>query len=163
MPIPPPGRGTAAQWYARAARQHILTSCLCQYMLTSMDDLTSTRAQLNRLLDDALEDDPLEALKAVGELERDVAERQRKAVRAAAARHTWAEIGSALGVSRQAAHHKFAKQWAEAVKDELKAEVRAQKAARKRGDHAAASSAEQSRDGLIAEFKQSARAQRRRK
>jgi hypothetical protein len=128
-----------------------------------MDDLTRARTELNGLLEDAKKSDPLTALRAVGELEQDLAGHQRDAVRAAVSQHTWAEIGSALGVSRQAAHHKFARQWAEALKGELKAEVRAEKTARRRGDHAAAASAGQSRDALIAEFKRGGRAQRGRK
>jgi hypothetical protein len=127
-----------------------------------MDDVARTRAQLIGLLDDALETDPLAVLRTVGQLEQDVAAEQRKAVRAAARRHTWAEIGEALGVSRQAAHHKFAKQWARTMKSELKAKVHAQKTARARGDHAAAENAERSRDALIEELRQAAKAQRKR-
>jgi hypothetical protein len=128
-----------------------------------MDDLTRTRTELNRLLEGALKSDPLTALRAVGELEQDLAVHQRDAVRAAVSQHTWAEIGLALGVSRQAAHHKFAREWAETLKGELKAEVRAEKTARRRGDRAAAATAGESRDALIAEFKRGGREQRGRK
>jgi hypothetical protein len=150
-------RGGGPRRRRRASR----TAAACQLMLTGMDDLTRTRSELSRQLDEALETDPLEALRAVGQLEQDVAAHQRKAVRAAARRHTWAEIGEALGVSRQAAHHKYAKLWARSLKSELKAEVHAQKTARARGDHAAAESAERSRDALIEELKQAAKAQRK--
>jgi hypothetical protein len=127
-----------------------------------MDDLTQARTNLNQALDEALERDALVALRAVGEIEDELAEHRRSAVRAAAGDHTWAEIGEALGVSRQAAHHKFAKEWAQTIKSELKTELRANKAALRSGNRAAAAKAKRSRDALIAEVKKGARAQRKR-
>ena len=118
-----------------------------------MDDLDGTRERLNRQLDDVLADDPLAALSAIGAVQRDVGSRQGAAVRVAVQRHTWGEIGAALGVTKQAAHQKFAKQWAETLKKELKDEVRAFKIAMKEGDATAAGEAERKRDALIAEFK----------
>jgi hypothetical protein len=127
-----------------------------------MDDLTQARTNLKQALDEALERDVLAALRAVGDIEDDLAEQRRSAVRAAAGSHTWAEIGEALGVSRQAAHHKFAKEWANALKSEIKAEHRAHKAAMRSGDRAAAAKARQSRDALVDEVKRGGRAQRKR-
>jgi hypothetical protein len=130
------------------------------YIDSPMDDLSQARARLDQLLDETLERDPLDALKAIGEIESDLADHRRNAVRAAAGSRTWAEIGEALGVSRQAAHHKFAKEWADTVKREVKAEHRAHKAALRSGDHAAAETAKRSRDALIAEIKSAGRAQK---
>jgi hypothetical protein len=127
-----------------------------------MDDFAQARSRLNDLLDETLNRDALAALRAIGELERDLAVHERNAVRAAAGRHTWAEIGEALGVSRQAAHHKFAKEWAQTIKSELKTELRANKAALRSGNRAAAAKAKRSRDALISEVKKGARAQRKR-
>jgi hypothetical protein len=127
-----------------------------------MDDFAQARTRLNQLLGDTVQRDPLAALNAVGEVERDLTDHRRNAVRAAAVDHTWAEIGGALGVSRQAAHHKFAKEWADTVKREVKAEHRAHKAALRSGDHAAAETARRSRDALIEEIKSAGRAQRKR-
>jgi hypothetical protein len=127
-----------------------------------MDDLAQARTGLNELLGDAVQRDPLAALNAVGDIDRDLADHRRSAVRAAAAHHTWAEIGEALGVSRQAAHHKFARDWADTVKREVKAEHRAHKAALRSGDHAAAETARRSRDALIEEIKSAGRANRKR-
>ena len=104
--------------------------------------------------------DALSALKAVGAVERDLEGHRRTGVRAAAGEHTWAEIGEALGVSRQAAHRKFAKEWASTVKSQVKAEARTYKAARRSGDRAAAETGKRSLDELVAEVKRSARAQR---
>jgi hypothetical protein len=122
-----------------------------------MDDLDATREQLNRQIDDALAADPLAALSAIGAVQRDVGSRQGAAVRIAVQRHTWGEIGAALGVTRQAAHQKFAKPWAETLKRELKDEVRAFKVAMREGDASAAGAAERRRDALIAEFKGASR------
>jgi hypothetical protein len=133
------------------------------YIDSIMDELTDTRTRLNRLLGDAIEQDALAALRAVGGIQSDLSDHQRTAVRAAAGRHSWGEIGAALGVSRQAAHHKFAKEWAQALKDELKTQHRAHKTAMRSGDHAAAAEAKRSRDALIAEAKAAGRAHKKRR
>ena len=117
-----------------------------------MGDLDTTREQLNRQLDDVVASDPLAALSAIGAVQRDVGSRQGAAVRVAVRRHTWGEIGAALGVTKQAAHQRFAREWAETLKRELKAEVRAFKTAIRAGDATAAGEAERRRDALIAEL-----------
>jgi hypothetical protein len=127
-----------------------------------MDDLAQARTQLNQVLDEAVERAPLAAIEAVGATERDLAEHRRKAVRAASGRHTWAEIGEAMGVSRQAAHHKYAKEWAKTIKSELKAELRAHKEAMRAGNREAAARAKESRNALIAEVKSARRSRGRR-
>jgi hypothetical protein len=126
-----------------------------------MDDLTQARTRLNELLGETLDRDALAALGAIGGIEDDLADHRRNAVRAAAGRHTWAEIGEALGVSRQAAHHKFAKEWAKTVKSDVKAAHRLHKEALRRGDRAAAAETKRSRDELIAEIKSAGRSQRK--
>jgi hypothetical protein len=127
-----------------------------------MDELTRARTHLNQLLGETLDRDAIAALGVIGDIENDLAEHRRNAVRAAAGRHTWAEIGEALGVSRQAAHHKFAKEWARTVKGDVKAAHRAHKEALRRGDRAAATATKRSRDELIAEIKSAGRSQRKR-
>ncbi len=57
---------------------------------------------------------------------------QRAAVVAAQERHSWAEIGEALGISKQAAHRKFVTY----IADELKAKHRDMKSARRAGQAA---------------------------
>ena len=118
-----------------------------------MGDLDTTREQLNRQLDDVVASDPLAALSAIGAVQRDIGSRRGAAVRVAVQRHTWGEIGAALGVTKQAAHQKFAREWAETLKGELKHEVRAFKIAMRAGDLTAAGEAERKRDALIAELK----------
>lgn len=122
-------------------------------MLTDMDEILKTRALLNDQLRDLVASEPLEALTAIGALQRVIAARQGEAVRAAAPLHTWAEIGEALGVSRQAAHQKFAKEWANTLKDELKSEIKTMKIAQREGDPAVATTAKARRDAVIDEFK----------
>jgi hypothetical protein len=125
-----------------------------------MGDLTTTRELLNRQLDQAVAADALQALSAIGAVQRDIAKRRQAAVRGAVQHHTWAEIGDALGVSKQAAHQKFAKEWAETLKAELKVESTAFKSARRDGDGERAAEAKVRLDALIGEFKN---ANRRRK
>ena len=62
---------------------------------------------LDAQLGAAIAADPVRALAAISELRGIAAERERQAVRAALEHHTWAEIGRALGVSRQAAHQRY--------------------------------------------------------
>jgi hypothetical protein len=118
-----------------------------------MNDLDTTRDQLNERLDTLLADDPLGALTAIGGVQRDVAARRGKAVRLAVQRHSWAEIGAALGVTKQAAHQKFAKEWAETLKGEVKLEHQALKAAQRQGSPERAAAAKARLDVLIAELK----------
>jgi len=140
-----------------------------------MDDLTDTRETLNRRLDEAIADDPLDALTEIGAVQRDIATRRREAVRAAVSNHTWAEIGEALGVSRQAAHRKFAKEWsipkrevkavakewATTLRDEIEVEHKAMKTATREGDNTRAAAAEAKRDALSAEVSDAGRRRRK--
>jgi hypothetical protein len=118
-----------------------------------MDDFTPINEALTAYLRDATQADPLRALTVIGQVQRHIATHQRDAVRAAAQHHSWTEIGDALGVSKQAAHQKFAKEWAETLKGELKTEVRAFKTARRMGSDHEAAAARARMDEVIAEFK----------
>lgn len=118
-----------------------------------MDEFAKARGILSRELGQATRDDPLHALTAIGAVQRDVAAHQRDAVRAAVQGHSWAEIGQALGVSKQAAHQRFAKEWAETLKREIKAEHAEHKAARREGADERAARAAARRDAIVAEFK----------
>jgi hypothetical protein len=122
-----------------------------------MDDLANTRELLKRQLNDAVADHPLDALTTIGAVQRDIATHERDAVRAAVQHHSWAEIGEALGVSKQAAHQRFAKEWAETLKNEVKAEHKAFKTARRDGAHELAAAASAKRDALVAELRNAGR------
>jgi hypothetical protein len=118
-----------------------------------MIDLTPTRNLLNRELKAAVAADPLAALSAIDEAQRDLETREREAVRAAIQRHSWTEIGAALGVSKQAAHQRLAKVWAAQLRDEIRAAQKAHKAALREGTPDEAAAAMARRDAAIAEFK----------
>jgi hypothetical protein len=118
-----------------------------------MSEITPTRDLLDRQLKAAIAADPLAALTAIGEVQRDLETRERDAVRAAIQHHSWTEIGAALGVSKQAAHQRLAKAWAAQLRDEIKAANKAHKAALREGTPAEAAAATARRDALIAEFK----------
>jgi hypothetical protein len=118
-----------------------------------MDDTTPIREQLDRKLKAAIAADPLTALTAIGEIQRDLETHQRDAVRLAIQHHSWAEIGAAIGVSKQAAHQRLAKAWATQLRDEIKAAHKVHKAALREGRSEEAAAAVARRDALIAELK----------
>jgi hypothetical protein len=126
------------------------------------DDLRATCEQLSRQLDDAVTADPLPALRAITAVGTIVEDHQGRAVRAAAQTHSWTEIGAALGVSKQAAHQRFAKPWAEQLKGELKGEAVALKMAWRSLDADGVAAATAKRDAVIDEFKAARKANRRR-
>ena len=128
-----------------------------------MDDIRSTIERLILQLEDAVETDAIAALRVIGDVHRDVGELQRDAVRVAAGTASWARIGAALGVSKQAAHQRFAKEWADQLKGELKAEATKVKTASKRGDFVAAAQAQGRLESLVEEFRAARTANRRRR
>jgi hypothetical protein len=122
-----------------------------------MDQLDDVRDQLKRELRTAVAADPLAALRAIGALKNDLVAQQGDAVRAALRQHSWSEVGGALGVSKQAAHQKFAKVWATELKEQLKAEQRAIRAALAEGAPDRAAAARARRDAIVSEFKSAGR------
>ena len=73
----------------------------------------------------------IEVVARTAQLSRELEIQQRAAVRRAVEEHSWAEVGAALGVSKQAAHHKFIRGLGEDLKaqaDQVKAAGRAGKA-----------------------------------
>lgn len=63
---------------------------------------------MSALVAQAEDDDPLQALAATAQLQRQVSRTEAVAVRRARARGaSWAQIATALGVSRQAVHRKY--------------------------------------------------------
>jgi len=72
----------------------------------------------------------LEEVAVTARLFRELETRQRSAVLRALDCHSWAEIGSALGVSKQAAHRRFVKDLA----GQLQTQVSGMRAAGRRGN-----------------------------
>ncbi len=116
-------------------------------------DIKDTCATLDRQLGAEVAHDPLHALSAIGQAREIIDTQQRHAVRAAVQDHSWAEIGAAMGVTKQAAHQRFARAWIEEIKAEVKAARATLKAATREGDHERAATAKARLDDLIAEIK----------
>jgi hypothetical protein len=125
------------------------------------DELRMTSERLSHQLNAAVAADPLQALQAITAVQIVVEDHQQQAVRAAAQTHSWTEIGAALGVSKQAAHQRFAKPWARKLTGELKGEAVALKTAYRAGDTERVAAATAKRDAVIGEFKAARKANRR--
>jgi len=118
-------------------------------------DVHDTCAALDRQIGEEVAYDPLRALSAIGQARQIIDTQQRRAVRAALKGHSWAEIGAAMGVTKQAAHQKFARAWIEEIEAEVKAASATATSARREGDHERAAAAKATIDHLIAEIKRS--------
>ncbi|MGA8014621.1 MAG: hypothetical protein WCB85_01740 [Candidatus Dormiibacterota bacterium] len=81
-----------------------------------MNDLSDTTTSLDHELGAAAAREPLGALTTISSLRSMLTAHEREAVRAALARHSWSEIGRAMGVSKQAAFQRFGKQWIREIK-----------------------------------------------
>jgi predicted hydrocarbon binding protein len=75
-----------------------------------MTDPDSSKA-LDAELRARIAEDPLRALSRITELRHAIQEREREAVFRALERHSWREVGEALGVSKQAAFQRFGRDW----------------------------------------------------
>jgi hypothetical protein len=81
-----------------------------------MNNLAETTTNLDHQLGAAASAEPLKTLAAISSLRTVIAGHEQEAVRTALAEHSWAEIGRALGVSKQAAFQRFGKQWIKEIK-----------------------------------------------
>ena len=89
--------------------------------IDAMDEAQTATQTLRTQLGSAIAANPLDALVAITSIRTVVADLERQAVRSSLDDHTWAQIGSALGVSKQAAFQRFGKQWVMEAKAEMKA------------------------------------------
>lgn len=85
-----------------------------------MKTMSTATMALDAELEGAIAADPLDALAAITQIRTLVSDREREAVRRALDDHTWAEVGKALGVSKQAAFQRFGKEWVTQAKAEIK-------------------------------------------
>lgn len=127
-----------------------------------MTTIDHTCQSLDRELRESISRDALEALVAVDALQQTLRGIERDAVRAAIQHHSWSEIGAALGVTKQAAHQRFAQAWARQVTHELEDAIKAQKLARHAGSPEDEAAAAARRAALVAEFERGSRTRKRR-
>ncbi len=71
---------------------------------------------------------PLDALSSAATLQQQTDTLLQRAVESAIGTHSWAEIGAALGISKQAAHQKYVKSVAASLVEHRREEKRARKA-----------------------------------
>ena len=126
-----------------------------------MTTIDQTCEALDRELRDSISHDSLNALVAIDTVQQALRSLERDAVRAAVQDHSWTEIGSALGVTKQAAHQRFAKPWAKQVTEEIKDAIKEQKVAKANGRLEEAALAKARRDALVAEFENAHRPRKR--
>lgn len=86
-----------------------------------MESTITALKNLETELNSAIDADPLGGLATITEVRRSVADLEQRAVKGAIRGCTWAEIGNALGVSKQAAFQRFGRQWILSEKAEMKA------------------------------------------
>jgi hypothetical protein len=122
-----------------------------------MSDLDTTRELLSRQLAEAIATDPVGALPVITDLQKEIDQHLRDAVRQAALSSSWREIATGLGVSKQAAHQRF-KIYAKGVAGEMKAHHRDAKQARRNGDAASAAQSQARRDELAVQLRTATRA-----
>ncbi|NUP01503.1 MAG: hypothetical protein HOV96_21705 [Nonomuraea sp.] len=77
-----------------------------------MDELDEALRAMHDLLDRMIRDDPVAAMRSAAQAETLARDAAQRAVAAACltAQASWADVGAAFGVSRQAAHQRFARQ-----------------------------------------------------
>lgn len=93
-----------------------------------MDEQARALGVIVERITELMKESPLEALSSAAELRQHADDLLQRAVESAVGTHSWTEIGSALGVSKQAAHGKYVKSVAASLVEQRREEKRARKA-----------------------------------
>jgi len=118
-----------------------------------MDEYAKALSTIEERISELTMLSPLDALSSAATLQQQADTLLQRAVESAIGTHSWAEIGAALGISKQAAHQKYVKSVAESLVEHRRAEKRARKA----GDAAAREAAKATQAAVAAQLRSAPR------
>jgi hypothetical protein len=114
-----------------------------------MDEYTKALSTIEERISEMTTVSPLDALSSAAALQRRADTLLQRAVESAIGTHSWAEIGAALGISKQAAHQKYVNSVAASLVEYRRQDKRARKA----GDSQAREAAKASQVATAAQLR----------
>ena len=122
-------------------------------MLTTWTKYTKALSTIEERISELTMLSPLDALSSAASLQQQADTLLQRAVESAIGTHSWAEIGAALGISKQAAHQKYVKSVAASLVEHRREEKRARKA----GDSIAREAAKATQAAVAAQLRSAPR------
>ena len=117
-----------------------------------MDAYTQALSTIEERISELTTQSPLDALSSAATLQQQADGLLQRAVESAIGTYSWAQIGAALGISKQAAHQRFVKSVAASLVEHRREEKRARKA----GDSKAMEAAKATQAAALAQLRSAA-------